>query len=103
MHVQNTDHCVVMRGNHAKTLCVWGLVVGDVIKLVQGDKVPADCLILSSLELKVVHNNDEVIKGADDPFLLVDSLVVDGQCRALVCCVGQHSTRSEKALVKQDF
>jgi hypothetical protein len=65
--------------------------------------VPADCLILSSLELKVIQNDDMVVKGANDPFLLVDSLVVDGQCRALVCCVGQHSTRSEKAIVKEDL
>ncbi len=28
-------------------------------------------MIIDSLNLKVLHNNDEVIKGADDPFLMV--------------------------------
>ena len=60
-------------------------------------------MIIDSLNLKVLHNNDEVIKGADDPFLMVDSILVEGQCRALVCCVGLHSTRSDKVLAKEDF
>lgn len=77
-----------MRGNHAQTLCVWGLVVGDVIKLLPGDTVPADCVIIDSLNLQVVYGSEEAMKGQDDPFLFVESIVVSGQCRALVCCVG---------------
>ena len=40
---------------------------------------------------------DEKTKDAEnDPFLIADSYVTRGVCKALVCCVGEHSSRGIK-------
>lgn len=44
-----------------QTLNVWRLVVGDIVQLQPGDKVPADCLVVSSVNLHV----KEVLKNED--------------------------------------
>lgn len=51
-----------MRGNTARTLKIWELVVGDIVQLRPGDKVPMDCLIVSSFNLKV---DESEILGED--------------------------------------
>jgi len=38
-------------------LPIWDLVVGDVIQLNTGDKVPADCLVITSANLIVNEPN----------------------------------------------
>lgn len=45
----------MLRGKRGsvQTLNVWEMVVGDVVQLQPGDKVPADCLVLSSVNLHV--------------------------------------------------
>lgn len=75
-----------MRGNQTEILCVWELVVGDVIKLQIGDKVPSDCIIIKSHNLKVDEKLTSVNNGTssvaknidDDPFLFVNSFVESG-------------------------
>ena len=99
----------VLRGKRGstQTISIWDLVVGDVIQLQPGDKIPADCLVLDSANLHVKEitrydNSDEVdtftsrdlFKNKDDaPFLFCDSYVLAGTCTALVCCVGENSSR----------
>jgi magnesium-transporting ATPase (P-type) len=76
-------------------------VVGDVIQLQIGDKVPSDCIIIQSHNLKVDERLSSVNNGTcsvaknvnDDPFLFVNSFVESGQCSAMVACVGEHTTR----------
>ena len=43
----------VLRGKNGsmQTVSVWQMVVGDVIQLQPGDKIPADCLVLESNNL----------------------------------------------------
>lgn len=83
---------------------IWDLVVGDIVHLTAGDKVPADCLIVDGQQLKVneascmLAGPAEVIKNdlsveEKDPFLYADAYVLEGGCRAVVCCVGRASTR----------
>lgn len=36
-----------------QTVDVWNLVVGDIVTLQPGDKIPADCLVLESQNLHV--------------------------------------------------
>lgn len=97
----------VIRGKFGATQSrsVWDLVVGDVIILSAGDRVPADCLVLESsslmVEEKVPHEEEndkrktkKSVNG--DPFLYADSLVQGGTCKALVMCVGPISTRGAK-------
>lgn len=104
----------VVRGKFGATqsVNVWDLVVGDIILLETGARVPADCLALEAADLQVNEqpdadggaggrrNKSAVGSGTDssggDPFLLADSVVARGQCKALVCCVGAASTRGIK-------
>lgn len=66
-----------------------------------GDKVPADCLVTESVNLHVkeINAGDDVSytdmnkDKESDPFLFADSFVVRGTCKAVVCCVGENSTR----------
>lgn len=47
----------VIRGKReeTQTISVWKLVVGDVILLTTGDRVPVDCLVLNSEDLQLEH------------------------------------------------
>ena len=99
----------VLRGKNGsmQTISIWQLVVGDVLLLQPGDKIPADCLILESNNLTVKEitrydNGDEVDtftsqnlykNASESPFLYCDSFVLAGTCKALVCCVGENSSR----------
>lgn len=102
----------VIRGRVGATqsISVWDLVVGDVILIETGARVPADCLVIESSELQVqesINDGEEAenfrVKAAvgpddnqnmnKDPFLRADSLITQGTCKALVCCVGENSSR----------
>ena len=60
----------MLRGKRGsvQTLNVWEMVVGDVIQLQPGDKVPADCLVLSSVNLHVKEPTR--VDQADGPTLM---------------------------------
>ena len=102
-------------------MSVWDLVVGDVVLLAAGARVPADCLVIESADLQaeapVQPNSAEAEAERDgavddpirseksavgapgavgDPFLLADCLLTRGQCKAVVCCVGKKSSRGDK-------
>jgi len=126
------EKVAVVRGKYGttKTISAWELVVGDVVLLGTGARVPADCLALESESLVVEEPPHAAAGGADgsevvvpveatvakaaaakggadapnandpDPFLFAGSVIQQGHCRALVCCVGRASTRGivDKAL-----
>lgn len=109
-HLNLDEDVPVLRGKRGQTqtISVWNLLVGDIINLQPGDKIPADCLVLESANLTVsevtrVDDDDEDVskitytdlaKNKDHaPFLYADSFVKQGICKALVCCVGEHSSR----------
>lgn len=88
------ENIPVVRGKHGATQSVniYDLVVGDIILLDTGCRVPADCLLLDGLDVKVdesFYYDGEASKAASaktvvtednysaspDPFLLSDSLV----------------------------
>lgn len=54
-HLNRDEDLPCLRGKRGsvQTLNVWEMVVGDVVQLQAGDKVPADCLVLSSVNLHV--------------------------------------------------
>jgi magnesium-transporting ATPase (P-type) len=69
-----------------------------------GMRVPADCLIISSNNLKVdenAHDEATIMKNKEpfvdgksgDPFLRANMSVMSGNAKVLVCCVGKSSTR----------
>jgi len=105
----------VIRGKRGQmqTVSAWDLVVGDIIQLKPGDKVPADCLVISSANLAVNEPqprnvDDEEATGepeydngiakdvTNDPFLYADSYISRGICKVLICVVGENSTRGIK-------
>lgn len=74
------------------------LVVGDVVCLEAGDKIPADCIVITSDNLKIdqsiASGESEAIAKSPltDPFLISGTHVVEGRGTCLVFCVGIHSS-----------
>jgi len=97
----------VIRGKFGATqsVSVWDLVVGDVVLLETGANIPCDCLVLEAHDLKVTQTNEAGVEGSQnkrpvvdefdvnsDPFLKMGSNIIQGQCKALVCVVGDKAT-----------
>ena len=103
----NIEKCAVFRGNEGltSTLDISELVTGDIIKIEQGMKIPADCILLDGIDIScdesaMTGEPDQMEKSAvtesnyeynPDPFLLGKTLVAQGQGTAMVCCVGANS------------
>lgn len=95
------EDIAVIRGKQSavQSINIWSLVVGDVIKLGPGDKVPADCLFLDGNNLVVDESQcktgeqNKLKKDKTDPFIFADSYIAQGACRALVTCCGANSSR----------
>jgi magnesium-transporting ATPase (P-type) len=98
----------VIRGQYGLSMTqkVHDVVVGDVIIIEQGMRIPADCILFEGIDVTVdetiYHENRETIikksvgngknhRENPDPFLLSRSLVMSGKGKALVCCVGKHT------------
>lgn len=87
----------VFRDAKQKRVPLRDVVVGDIVKLETGDRVPADCLYhrgddVKSDESSLTGEPQELVKDAlNDPFLLAGCSVTAGWCRALVVAVGRHS------------
>lgn len=104
-----------IRGKFGATssISIWNLVVGDVIILHTGSKVPADCLVIEASDLEVkepIRNSEDdshtlsdpmkksaVTPDGGDPFLYADSIISRGTCKVVVCSVGKNSSRGKKA------
>ena len=103
----NIEKCAVFRGTEGltSTLDISELVTGDIIKIEQGMKIPADCILLDGIDIScdesaMTGEPDQMEKSAvtesnyeynPDPFLLGKTLVAQGQGTAMVCCVGVNS------------
>ena len=99
----------VLRGQYGTTqeILQTDLVVGDVVMLQAGDRVPADCLLIEEMDMFVdqsyynisssaEHNLEKQCSTQDatgdeanpDPMLLSDSIVMAGSGKAVVLAVG---------------
>lgn len=108
-----------MRGTFgiAQTIFVNDLVVGDVISLKAGDRVPADCILVEEMDMKVdekayfpddQQKHELAPKGCSqmdpeldesfnpDPVLLQDSLVLTGVGKAVVLAVGKRTLKERE-------
>ena len=99
------------------------LVVGDVIDLAQGDRVPADCILVEEIKMTVdqslyypgdedqkvvaketseyfwgkeINGRVDNHKENPDPFLFADSKVMSGEGKAVVCAVGERTMMSRQ-------
>lgn len=120
----NNAQVLVYRGTFGScvSISVRDLVVGDLIDIQQGDRIPADCVIIEETNIKVdqsMYNpqetfvekslsNTNVEYGPDnhktnpDPFLLSASKIMSGSGRAIVCSVGDN-TRLSRSTNKEDL
>jgi Ca2+ transporting ATPase len=102
------EDIAVIRGKYGATQSVniYNLVVGDIILLESGARVPADCLLLEGQDITVdetMYYEDQkkatvkTVASEDnqnaDPFLLSNSLVATGSGKAVVVVVGKDSRR----------
>jgi len=123
---------IVYRGAYGTTctISVRDLVVGDVVDVQQGDRMPADCVLLEEMNITVDESiygtegyiekelstqfNENAEDGGEtdnhkqnpDPFLLTGSMIMTGSGRAIVCSVGDntllaHSRGKEDLIIKE--
>jgi len=93
------------------------LVVGDIIIVEAGMRVPADCVLIDGMDItadetaynegRTLVNKKQISKGEEshrenpDPFLLANSLVMTGSGRAVVCAVGKHTRYTQEFEIEQ--
>ena len=97
----------------AVTTFVSDLVVGDIVLLAAGDRVPADCLLIEEMDMFVDErlyyperpglaekqaSQDEGRNHTDhpDPILLSGSLIMAGHGKAVVLAVGKNTLREKE-------
>lgn len=112
----NNAQVLVFRGcfGTCVSISIRDLVVGDLIDVQQGDRVPADCVLVEEANIKVdqsMYNPKETAVekslsltntdyGPDnhklnpDPFLLSASKIMSGSGKAIVCSVGKNTRLS---------
>lgn len=97
LQLLNEENMSVIRGKafQTRSISVWDLVVGDVVLLESGSRVPADCLIIDQENLRIDDNpGEDEVRSNDDRFLKAGTIIESGNAKALVCAVGKESTRA---------
>lgn len=100
--IKSIYNSTVVRFGHIKQLKNIDIVVGDVVMLEPGDKIPADGVVLSSEDLMVDQSvasgeSEAVLKTESEPFLIGGTHVAEGRGTFLVTAVGNY-TQQGKAL-----
>jgi Ca2+ transporting ATPase len=96
---------------------VYDIMVGDLLYLRTGDKIPADCYFLSGSDVKcsesaMTGESDDVKKGAlsftesghlkSSPFFFSGTQVVQGNATAMVLAVGVNSISGSASMLMQE-
>ena len=96
---------------------VYNIMVGDLLYLRTGDKIPADCFFLSGSDLKcsesaMTGESDDVKKGhvsftdsghlKTSPFFFSGTQVVQGNATAMVIAVGVNSISGSASMLMQE-
>ena len=95
--IEDSKTYSVMKSGEVVEVSERSLVVGDIMILKYGDKIPADGILLRSSELLVDESsmtgeNDLVKKSVEkDPLVLSSTKVMLGSGKALVTAVGKNS------------
>ncbi len=107
--IQDNSAIKTIRDGKAKIIPLKELVVGDIIELETGDRIPADCYIISSSQLTsdeasltgesipVNKEGNTVIDNPDVPLaeqinmLFFGCYITTGFCRAIVTAVGDRT------------
>ena len=93
-----------------KTISIYELLVGDIIQINTGDKIPADCILMQGSHLytdesnitgETMHLEKIALETLDqpkiktDPFLIGGSTVMQGKGVAIVSAVGKNSQQGQ--------
>ncbi|RRT64466.1 hypothetical protein B296_00033766 [Ensete ventricosum] len=86
----------VTRDDYRQKVSIYDIVVGDIVHLSIGDRVPADGLYVSGYSLLIDESSlsgesEPVYVSHENPFLLAGSKVQDGSVRMLVTSVGMKT------------
>ena len=86
----------VTRDGKREKVCIYDLVVGDIVHLSIGDQVPADGIYISGYSLLIDKSslsgeNEPAKVNEENPFLLSGSKVQDGLGKMLVTTVGMRT------------
>jgi magnesium-transporting ATPase (P-type) len=99
----------VVRGQYglSQPSLVSDLVVGDIVLIETGMRIPADCILLDGMDItadestynegrpisvaKSISKGEEQHRENPDPFLLANTLISTGSGRAVVAAVGKHT------------
>ena len=116
------DKVNVLRGHQgtSQTVLCKDIVVGDIVLLGEGDRVPADCLLIAEMDMKVDQKQffpdqqgsemvpkqcsygdaEQDITYNPDNVLLQDSIVMSGSGKAVVLAVGKHTLKEKDILTE---
>jgi len=91
-----TQFSTVVRDGRERQVESINLVPGDLVLLRNGEKVPADCLVLDQKSLLLneailTGESKEVEKSADDNTIYMGSFIVGGHCTAQVVRTGMST------------
>lgn len=118
------DKVNVLRGHMGTSQTVYcsDVVVGDIVLLGEGDRVPADCMLIAEMDMKVDQKQffpdqqgsemapkqcsyldaDRDITYNPDNILLQDSIVMSGSGKAVVLAVGKHTLKEKDIQAELD-
>lgn len=106
MELREDRSVTIRRNGSIKTKKTRRLLVGDIIFVGQGDKLPVDCVLISGAGIMVDESSQtgeskDVEKSAlkssmmpdeeHNPFLLSGTIVKEGKGEAVVCAVGRNT------------
>ncbi|KAM0027790.1 putative P-type Ca(2+) transporter [Helianthus debilis subsp. tardiflorus] len=95
--ISNDIKIDVIREGRRQKISIFDIVVGDVVVLNLGDRIPADGLFIDGDSLLVDESSmtgesDQIDVNTDsNPFLISGAKVADGRCRMLVLSVGMNT------------
>ena len=106
MELREDRSVTVKRNGNIKTKKTRKLLVGDIIFVGQGDKLPVDCVLISGSGIMIDESSQtgeskdvpktplqglEIPEEYYNPFLLSGTIVKEGKGEAVVCAVGRNT------------
>lgn len=103
--VKDKRNVTVIRGGETIQICIFDLLVGDILQISEGDLTPADCVLIKGTDVYCNESNltgepenlkkEPLLDGDNsehpDPFMIGSSKIVSGKGFAVVLAVGKST------------